>query len=59
MAKGKTVYFTEEQLTLGIEAFYNIYLDLCDRSYRMDLDVEDQKAMEACRRAIIKLGGRL
>jgi len=59
MAKGKTVYFTEEQLTLGIEAFYNIYLDLCDRNYSVDLNAEDQKTMEACERAIIKLGGRL
>lgn len=59
MAKGKTVYFTEEQLTLGIEAFYNIYIDLCDRDYGGSLDVENQKAMEACKRAIIKLGGRL
>ena len=56
---GKTVYLTEEQLTLGIEGFYNIYIDLCDKGYRYDLDVEDQKTMGACRRAIIKLGGRI
>lgn len=56
--RGKTVYLTEEQLVLGIEGYYNIMMVLADRGYRMDLDVEDEKALEACRRAIEKLGGR-
>ena len=56
---GKTVYLTEEQLTLGIEAFYNMYIELCDRDYGEDTDVETEKSKESCRRAIIKLGGRL
>jgi hypothetical protein len=59
MAKGKVVYFTEEQLNLGIQGFYNIYIDLCDRDYGGNLDAEEEKKMEACERAIIKLGGRV
>jgi hypothetical protein len=56
---GKTVYLTERQLNIGIEAFYNMYVDYLGSGDPDDMNEEQKKNVDACERAIIKLGGRI
>ena len=56
---GKTVYLTERQLNIGTEAFYNMYVDYLGSGDPDDMNEEQKKNVDACERAIKKLGGRV
>ena len=56
---GRTVYLTERQLDIGREAFYNMYMDYLGSGDPDDMNEEQKKNVDACERAIKKLGGRV
>lgn len=54
---GRTVYLSERQLDIGREAFYNMYMDYLGSGDPDDMSEEQKKNVDACERAIKKLGG--
>lgn len=51
------VYFTELQADIGVEAFYNMYVQYIGPGYDADMTEEERKKADACASAIKKLGG--
>ena len=51
------VYFTELQRQIGLEAFYDMYIQYLRSGHLDDINEEDQKKVDACKSAIEKLGG--